>query len=132
MLFSFTSDLYLGSGSHNKKPRIVRIAKSIANIVKPKKELSLWDMRERETLSNAGASVSSFGRSASALFSDHEVKLLLLWAILSPSAAIAYIIWMRYPTLRLLAVILFVVSIFQFAGQWAGMYTLLHKMGLIA
>ena len=109
----------------------MRIVKSIQSLVKPKREMNLLEMKNREDLYAAGKSASAFSTATAKLFSDHEVKILLLWAILSPSAALAYIIWIRYPQIKFLAVLLFIVSVFQFAGQWAGVYTIIKRMGLL-
>lgn len=63
---------------------------------------------------------SSLFSEAKSFLTDHEVRILILWAIISPSAAIAYLIWKKYEKLKWLAVVLFVVSLFQFVGQWGG------------
>ncbi len=64
---------------------------------------------------------------ASSLLSDYEFKMLLVWALIAPSAAVAYLIWIRYKRLRFAAVILFVVSLFQFYGQWSSVWSLLTQ-----
>ncbi len=74
---------------------------------------------------------SGVGGAITKLFSDHEIKVLLLWAIISPSAALAYLIWKKYPEFRLLAVPLFGISIFQFIGQWGGLYWAFQRMGVV-
>jgi hypothetical protein len=58
----------------------------------------------------------------SSVFGDHEVMLLLLWAVIAPAAGLAYLVWKKYPRLRLVALLLFAVSLFQFAWQWGGIY----------
>lgn len=65
------------------------------------------------------------------LLSDHEVKLLLFWAVISPTAGLAYLIWVKYKRLKFLAIPLFAISIMQFAGQWGGVFWLLQRMGVI-
>ena len=65
---------------------------------------------------------------AQTMLADHEIKLLLLWAIVAPSAALAYLVWIRYPRLRAFSVILFAVSLFQFVGQWGGLVWVVERM----
>ncbi|MFH0836104.1 MAG: hypothetical protein V1834_02995 [Candidatus Micrarchaeota archaeon] len=65
------------------------------------------------------------------LLSDHEVKLLLFWAVISPTAGLAYLIWTKYERLKVLSIPLFAVSLVQFAGQWGGVFWVLQRMGLI-
>ncbi|MDP2718113.1 MAG: hypothetical protein Q8P02_05185 [Candidatus Micrarchaeota archaeon] len=63
-----------------------------------------------------------FASEAGSLLTDHEVRILVLWALVSPSAAVAYLVWKKYEKLKWVAAILFAVSIFQFVGQWGGVY----------
>ena len=56
------------------------------------------------------------------VFGDHEVIVLLLWAVIAPAAGLAYLVWKKYPRLRLVAMLLFVISLLQFAWQWGGIY----------
>ena len=61
------------------------------------------------------------------LLTDNEIKLLVLWAIIAPFAALAYLIWIKYEDGGILAVFLFAISIVQFVFQWQGMYTLASR-----
>ncbi len=61
------------------------------------------------------------------VFGDHEVMLLLLWAVIAPAAGLAYLVWKKYPRLRWVALILLVVSLFQFFWQWGGIYGVLKS-----
>ncbi len=63
-----------------------------------------------------------FTNETRSLLTDHEVRILVLWAIVSPAAAIAYLVWKKYEKLKWLAVILFAVALFQFVGHWGGVY----------
>ncbi len=74
---------------------------------------------------------ASFSGALNEILSDHEIKLLLIWAIISPSAAIAYLIWIKYPAFRLLAIPLFALSLVQFIGQWGGVYWMLQRTGIV-
>ncbi len=107
------------------KPKIVNIVDKLRG----KKTPSLLGYSE----SNYGIerNAAAFGGAVTRIFSDHEIKLLLLWEVISPSAGLAYLIWVKYPEFRILAVLLFAVSIFQFFGQWGGAYWLLQRMGVV-
>jgi predicted membrane-bound mannosyltransferase len=61
------------------------------------------------------------------VFGDHEVMLLLLWAVIAPAAGLAYLVWKKYPRLRLVALFLFAVSLLQFSWQWGGIYSVLRS-----
>ncbi|MFH1247241.1 MAG: hypothetical protein V1644_02565 [Candidatus Micrarchaeota archaeon] len=75
---------------------------------------------------------TTFGDAISKVVSDHEIKLLIFWALISPTAGIAYLIWVKYPEYRLFAVPLFLISFVQFIGQWGGLYWALQRMGIFA
>ena len=47
------------------------------------------------------------------VFSDHEIKLLLLWALIGPFCALAYIVWKKYPNMKIVS-LLFVILNFNF------------------
>jgi hypothetical protein len=63
-----------------------------------------------------------FALEAKSFLTDHEVRILILWAIISPSAALAYLVWKKYEKIKWVALPLFAVSIVQFIGQWGGVY----------
>ncbi len=111
---------------HLLKPKIVRIVDTIRG----RKPKSLLEYSERQYGLEKRA--SDFGGAVTRVFSDHEIKLLLIWAVISPSAALAYLIWIKYPEFRLLAIPLFAVSVVQFIGQWGGMYWVLQRLGVVA
>jgi len=71
-----------------------------------------------------GARVASDVKS---VFSDSEIIKFFIGALLAPAAGLAYLVWIKYPRLRLIALLLFVVSVFQFAWQWGGIYNVLHS-----
>ena len=99
-------------------PRIVSISNN---------QRSLLDFNDTGNYVPYRRDTPAFYKQAKLLFTDHEVKLLIFWAIISPSAGLAYLIWTKYENLRLLAVLLFGISIIQFAVQWEGAYTLVKK-----
>ncbi len=114
------------------KPKIINIVKSVGWQKTP----SLLDYRQREGyLSYARefkSGASNFGGSLNQVFSDREIKVVILWALISPMAAVAYLIWIKYPKSRLLAIPLFILSLFHFIGQWSGFYWALQRIGMIA
>jgi len=64
-----------------------------------------------------------FYKQARLLLTDNEIILLAIWLLVSPSAALAYLIWIKYEHLRLLALVLFAVGIVHAAVQWQGVYS---------
>ncbi|MFH1780231.1 MAG: hypothetical protein ABH803_03775 [Candidatus Micrarchaeota archaeon] len=94
-------------------PRIVSITR---------REKSLLDHRENNVIDYKSI------REVHSLMSDNEIKLIVLWAIISPLAALAFIIWNKYNKLRWLALPLFVISLFHFIGQWGGFFWILNRI----
>ncbi len=109
---------------HLLKPKIINIVDKFTR----KKPKSLLDYKEGDVFENRA---SAFGGAISRVMSDHEIKLLLLWAIISPAAALAYLIWIKYPEFRVFALPLFAISIVQFISQWSGFYGILQRMGVV-
>ena len=101
-----------------KQPRIIGIAKD---------QKSLLDYNESGHYTPYRRETPLFYKQAKLLFTDHEIKLLVIWAIISPSAALAYLIWTKYEKLRLLSILLFAVSVVQFIVQWQGVYALVQR-----
>jgi uncharacterized membrane protein YqjE len=64
----------------------------------------------------------------SKLFSDHEIRLLLFWIIIGPLCALAYLIWVKYERFRLIALILFAISLIYFIGQLGGLWYVLSRI----
>jgi hypothetical protein len=95
-------------------PRIVSVRPS---------ERTLLDYRQNDFSKHATGMMNDAG----SLLSDHEFKLLLVWALIAPSAAVAYLIWIRYKRLRAAAIVLFIVSLFQFYGQWSTVFAMLSQ-----
>ena len=106
------------------KPRILNIVDKLTG----KRPKTLLDYSRTNGFERHA---SSLGGTMSKLFSDHEVKMLLIWAIISPAAALAYLIWKKYPEAKWLAVPLFAISVLQFIGQWGGFYWLLQRFGVV-
>lgn len=65
------------------------------------------------------------------LFSDHEVKTLLLWSLIGPFCALGYIVWIKYPKLRLLSLVFFLANVVYFVGQLGGILYILPKANII-
>ncbi len=104
------------------KPIILKIKEGM-----PRRERTLMDYKPGPAFDRHVGAVFNEAKLA---LSDHEVKVLLFWAIISAGAALSYLIWIKYPKLRPVAIIIFLLSLIQFAGQWGGLYYLLIKMGL--
>ncbi|OIO26496.1 hypothetical protein AUJ15_01395 [Candidatus Micrarchaeota archaeon CG1_02_55_41] len=92
-------------------PRIISIQKHERTLLdfieeekKPKQRVYGWD--------------PEFRREAKSFMEDKDILILVLWAIISPAAALAYLVWTRYNQLRLLALPLAVLAIVQFSWQW--------------
>jgi len=100
---------------HKAMPRIVSISSN---------SRSLLDYKNEHAFRYAGSALAS---EAKFLLDDHEVKLLIVWAIISPLAGIAYLLWVKYKRLKWLAIPLFFLSILQFIGQWSGLLWLLNR-----
>ena len=64
--------------------------------------------------------VKRHGKDFFDVFSDREVKVLLIWALVGPFTALAYIIWVKYPRLKWLSVIFFFANIFFVIGEIGG------------
>ena len=72
--------------------------------------------------------LTPFAEEARTMVSDHEVKMLVLWAFVSPSAGLAYLVWKKYAKMRVFALVLFGVGILQFFGQWGGLWWLIKQV----
>jgi len=101
-----------------RQPRIVSVSKS---------QKSLLDYHESGQYVPYRRQNPEFYRQAKSFFTDKEVTILLLWALIAPSAALAYLIWQKYEKLRVVAILLFAISIVQFIVQWQGVYTLARR-----
>lgn len=104
-----------------------RLEKFVKQLKMPKitavREKTLLDFRQDDYMRNLQPTANEL-RNA---FTDHEVVLLIIWALISPSAGLAYLIWKKYQKLRWLAVPLLIVSMFQFIGQWGGILWLAER-----
>ena len=61
------------------------------------------------------------------MFSDREVKILLIWALVGPFCALAYIIWLKYPRLKLVSVLFFMFNLVYLVGQLGGWLYILPR-----
>ncbi len=111
------------------KPKIVSIVNKLTGRDRPP---TLLDYKNADSLRDFHGHAGNFSTGMHKIFSDHEVKLLLIWALVSPSAALAYLIWIKYPEFKWFAVPLLAVSVIQFVGQWGGTYWLLQRFGVVA
>ncbi|MFH0713363.1 MAG: hypothetical protein V1722_03380 [Candidatus Micrarchaeota archaeon] len=107
------------------KPRIVNIVDKLTG----RRPKNLMDYSSKYGIEKGA---SAFGGAITKVFSDHEVKLLLLWSVISPSAGLAYLVWVKYPEYKIISVPLFLISIVQFVGQWGGLYLALQRMGIVS
>ena len=105
----------------SRSPRIVKISRSQKSL------LDYDDSGEYVPYKREHFRGGEIYRQARMMFSDHEIKLLIFWAIIAPLAGVAYLIWVKYENLRLLAIALFAASMVQFVFQWQGMYTLVSR-----
>ena len=64
---------------------------------------------------------------ARSLLGDHEFRILLIWAVISPLAALAYLVWKKYDAIKWLAIPLFLIGLVHFVYQWGGFYAAAHK-----
>ena len=93
-------------------PRIISVQRrerTLLDFIEPEKKEKLrydWD--------------PEFRREAKSFIEDKDILILVLWAIISPAAALAYLVWVRYNQLRLLALPLLALAVVQFAWQWGG------------
>ena len=62
------------------------------------------------------------------IFSDHEIRLLLFWIIIGPLCALAYLIWTKYEKFKLVALVLFAISVIYFIGQFGGLLYIISKI----
>lgn len=65
------------------------------------------------------------------MFSDREITLLLLWAVIGPLCALAYLVWIKYPKLRVLSVLFFILNIIYLVGQIGGWLYILPRANII-
>ena len=62
------------------------------------------------------------------IFSDHEIKLLLFWLIIGPLFALAYLVWKKYTRFRIVAIVLFFISMLYFIGQLGGWWYIVSRL----
>ncbi|MEK6954697.1 MAG: hypothetical protein AABX01_06815 [Candidatus Micrarchaeota archaeon] len=77
------------------------------------------------------SAVGSAAEQIDMLFSDKELKLLLLWALVSPMAGVSYLLWIKYPKLRLLAIFAFAVALIQFAANVPLLIAFFKQFGVV-
>ena len=65
------------------------------------------------------------------MFSDREITLLLLWAVIGPLCALAYLVWIKYPRLRVLSILFFILNIVYLVGQIGGWLYILPRANII-
>ncbi len=90
--------------------------------------------RPRNLLQMRGHDFSAVGSVAEQfdmLASDKEIKLLLLWAVISPAVGIGYLIWLKYPKMRLLALFAIAIGLVQFYTQFAAFASFFKQFGII-
>ncbi len=65
------------------------------------------------------------------IFSDREIKILLLWALVGPFCALAYIIWKKYPRLKILSLLFFFLNMVYLIGQLGGWLYILPRTHIL-
>jgi len=65
------------------------------------------------------------------IFSDREIKILLLWALIGPFCALAYLVWIKYPRLKWLSVIFFFLNIIYLIGQLGGWLYIIPRSNIL-
>lgn len=63
---------------------------------------------------------------------DQEMKLLLLWGVVSASAALGYLMWVKYPKLRVVAAAIFLFSLMQYSTEFSGIGWAMQHFGMVA
>ena len=61
---------------------------------------------------------------------DEEARLLLIWGAVSASAALAYLLWVKYPRLRVFAAAMFALSVINYSNEFGGLRWALAHFGL--
>jgi hypothetical protein len=61
---------------------------------------------------------------------DQELKLLLIWGAVSASAALSYLIWVKYPRLRIAAAGMFALSVVNYGNEFGGLRWALAHFGI--
>ncbi|MBI5224821.1 hypothetical protein HY989_03035 [Candidatus Micrarchaeota archaeon] len=77
------------------------------------------------------SAVGSAAEQIDMLFSDKELKLLMLWALVSPAAGIGYLIWIKYPKLKLVSLLAFAIAILQFYMHIGAYAAAINNLGSI-
>ena len=77
------------------------------------------------------SAVGSMAEQLDMAFGDRELKLLLLWAIFSPAAGVSYLLWIKYPKLRLLSLLGFAIAIAQLYLQMGSLQIALKSAGIV-
>lgn len=103
----------------SRQPRIVSIGRQ---------QKSLLDYRESGDYVPYRRQTPAFYAEAKQMFTDNEIILLAIWLVVSPSAALAYLIWIKYEHLRLLALLLFAIGIIHAFYQWQGFYSFVRNL----
>ncbi|MFH1750064.1 MAG: hypothetical protein ABH863_00120 [Candidatus Micrarchaeota archaeon] len=77
------------------------------------------------------SAVGSMAEQFDMLFLDKELTLLLFWAVIAPAAGIGYLIWLKYPKLRMFAMLAFAVGLVQFSAQVPGLISFFSQFGIV-
>ena len=86
-----------------------------------------YDYRQRRILHHIRSNTNEFTK----IFTDHEIKILLIWSIVGPFCALGYIVWTKYPRMRILSVLFFLTNIIYFLGQLGGWLYIMPKANII-
>ncbi|MFH1106873.1 MAG: hypothetical protein V1787_03175 [Candidatus Micrarchaeota archaeon] len=91
-----------------------------------------YRLSSRGSLASRGSShwAHGFASQLASAFRDQEFKLILLWGAISASAALAYLIWVKYPRLRIVAASMFLLSLVNYGNEFGGLRWALAHFGV--
>lgn len=75
--------------------------------------------------------VGSVAEQFDMLVSDREIRLLFLWAVVSPAAGIGYLIWLKYPKMKILAILAFALGLTQFYSNMPVLIGFFKQFGIV-
>ncbi|MDD5416882.1 MAG: hypothetical protein PHU12_02805 [Candidatus Aenigmarchaeota archaeon] len=86
-----------------------------------------YDYHQRRIIRKLERKTDDFAK----MFSDHEIKVLLLWSLIGPFCALAYLVWIKYPRLRIISIIFFLANFIYLLGQLGGWLYIIPKANII-
>ncbi len=86
-----------------------------------------YNYRHRKFLHHFKRNTGEFSK----IFTDHEIKVLLIWSIVGPFCALAYLVWLRYPRIRWLSIVFFMLNMVYWVGQIGGWLYIMPKINIL-